>query len=146
MPKYACTLDIANRESKGREMISLSHALSLAERGEAPEQQLWYEEGGEYRIFAETEAYLHKIGVTGKSYYMLALHREFYEDPVLDFFLSASCVESLQAILVALNFHKRLFKPWIYVDGVMKPLLATVEIQRFIGPTELIAPTRSTMP
>lgn len=118
-------------------MISVSYSLSLAERGESPEQQLWYEEGGEFIIFPETEAYLQKLSREGKSFYVLALHQEFYEDPVLDFFLSASSIESLRAVLKAVDFHKRLFKSWTFKDGVMIPLLQRIEMQWFVGPLGL---------
>jgi hypothetical protein len=118
-------------------MISLSHSLSLAEHGEAPKQSLWYEEDGEYFIFPETAAYLQALAREGKSFYVLALHKEFREDPVLDFFLSASSVESLRAVLRVMDFHKKLFKPWVFIDGVMTPLLQKVETRWFIGPVGL---------
>lgn len=98
-------------------MITLAQIRALKETSDAFEQNLWYEESVDGHkavgIFPQTQAYLAARVREGKLLYAYATHAVPGEEEELDFFLSASTVETLGAILVALALHRKLYvKPY----------------------------------
>ena len=94
-------------------MATLEQIRTLQSKGTPFEQALWYDgdvDGKRVKIiYPETEAYLADKASQGMAVYVHATHSRPHGIEELDFFLSASSIETLTAILAALTMHDKLY-------------------------------------